>query len=136
MRRAIRPIVLTLAGLATLMIISLPAFSQDDEGLRYRNEAAVQAFGSFVKTTTNNGVDQSATNSALGNQPLFDVKAYALVDLRVGVETKDGAWKLFLWGRNVGNTYYWTSTGYIADTITRFTGMPATYGVALSYRYR
>ena len=42
---------------------SLPAFSQQEEGLIYRNEVAVQAFGSFLKTTTNNGVEQSATDS-------------------------------------------------------------------------
>ena len=36
--------------------LSLPAFSQDEEGLRYRSEAAVQAFGSFVKSTVNDGV--------------------------------------------------------------------------------
>ncbi len=79
---------------------------------------------------------QSGTNSQLGGIALFDVNAYALVDLRAGVETKDGAWKISLWGRNVGNTYYWNSANYYGDTVTRFTGMPATYGVALSYRYR
>jgi outer membrane immunogenic protein len=36
-----------------------PAFSQEGG----RSEATVQAFGSFVKTTTDNGVQQSATNS-------------------------------------------------------------------------
>ena len=52
---------LTLAlGIAS---VSLPAFSQDDEGLKYHNEASVQALGSFVKSTTSNGVDQTATNS-------------------------------------------------------------------------
>jgi hypothetical protein len=43
-------------------LISLPAFSQEEEGLS-RNEFTAQAFGSFVKSTTNNGVEQSASNS-------------------------------------------------------------------------
>src|SRR3954452_20669342 len=52
---------LTLAlGIAS---VSLPAFSQDDEGLKYHNEASGQALGSFVKSTTSNGIDQTATNS-------------------------------------------------------------------------
>ncbi|MGD1092930.1 MAG: outer membrane beta-barrel protein [Bryobacteraceae bacterium] len=52
----------TLLGLVGgVILISLPAFSQE-EGLN-RNEFTVQALGSFVKSTTNNGVDQSATNS-------------------------------------------------------------------------
>jgi len=54
-----------------LFLISLPAFSQE-EGL-YRNEFSVQAFGSFLQTTTSNGVNQSATNSGgvLGSYRFF-----------------------------------------------------------------
>jgi opacity protein-like surface antigen len=40
-------------------LVALPAFSQEGG----RSEATVQAFGSFVKSTTNNGVQQDATNS-------------------------------------------------------------------------
>jgi len=40
-------------------LVALPAFSQEAG----RSEASVQAFGSFVKSTTDNGVGQSATNS-------------------------------------------------------------------------
>jgi opacity protein-like surface antigen len=62
----------TLLGLAGgIVLISLPAFSQE-EGLS-KNEITVQAFGSFLKTTTNNGVEQSATNSGgvLGSYRYF-----------------------------------------------------------------
>jgi opacity protein-like surface antigen len=54
-----------------LFVISLPAFSQE-EGL-YRSEFTAQAFGSFLKTTTSNGVNQSATNSGgvLGSYRFF-----------------------------------------------------------------
>jgi opacity protein-like surface antigen len=47
-----------IAGAAS---IALPAFAQS-EGSN-RQDVAVQAFGSFVKTTTQNGVDNTATNS-------------------------------------------------------------------------
>jgi opacity protein-like surface antigen len=40
-------------------LAALPTFSQESG----RSEATVQAFGSFVKSTTNNGVQQDATNS-------------------------------------------------------------------------
>jgi outer membrane immunogenic protein len=43
-------------------LIALPAFSQE-ENPQYKSEASVQAFGSFLKSTTNNGVPQSATDS-------------------------------------------------------------------------
>jgi len=40
-------------------VAGLPAFSQERGG----SEASVQAFASFVKTTTDNGIQQGATNS-------------------------------------------------------------------------
>jgi len=43
-------------------IAVVPAFSQQ-EGEFARSEVSVQAFGSFVKSTTDNGVQQTATNS-------------------------------------------------------------------------
>jgi opacity protein-like surface antigen len=50
-------------------LISLPAFAQEAD----RSEISVQAFGSFVKTTTDNGVTQSTTNSGgvLANYRFF-----------------------------------------------------------------
>jgi outer membrane immunogenic protein len=60
-------------SLATILIgaalASVPAFSQEFN----RSEVSVQAFGSFVKTTTDNGVQQSATNSGgvLANYRFF-----------------------------------------------------------------
>jgi outer membrane immunogenic protein len=47
-----------IAGVASL---TLPAYGQSGEG--ERRNAAVQAFGSFVTTTTQNGIDNGASNS-------------------------------------------------------------------------
>ena len=79
---------------------------------------------------------QGSTNSQLGDLPLLNVKDYTLVDLRLGVESPNGAWRLTLWGRNIGNTYYWTAVNRNLDTTVRFTGMPRTYGVTLNYRFK
>ncbi len=79
---------------------------------------------------------QSRTNSELGDLALLALRPYTLVDLRAGLESADGAWRVSVWGRNVGNAYYWTAASRDTDTTTRFAGMPATYGVALSYRFR
>ena len=56
------------AGMAS---IALPAFSQSETP--DKNEVSVQAFGSFVKSTTNNGVENTATNSGgvLGSYRYF-----------------------------------------------------------------
>jgi opacity protein-like surface antigen len=48
-----------LLGGALAALAALPAFSQENG----RSEVAVQAFGSFVKTTTQDGIQQGATNS-------------------------------------------------------------------------
>ena len=67
------------------------------------------------------------------NNPLL-VPAYTLVDLRLGVE-KDN-WSFQLWGRNVGNTWYWTGAYHVNDVLLRYTGMPATWGATFNYKFR
>lgn len=78
---------------------------------------------------------QSATNSQLGQLPLLRVDGHTLLDLRAGVQSRDGVWRLTVWGRNVTNAYYWTTANPDLDTTVRFAGMPATYGVTLSWRH-
>jgi outer membrane immunogenic protein len=58
------------ALLAATGLLALPAFSQETPS---RQDATVQAFGSFVKSTTDNGVEQKATNSGgiLGSYRFF-----------------------------------------------------------------
>jgi iron complex outermembrane recepter protein len=79
---------------------------------------------------------QSSTNGALGDLPLLAIDAYALVDLRAGVQSSDGHWKTFGWVKNVGNKYYWTNADHEDDTTVRFAGMPRTFGVTLEYRWK
>jgi len=57
--------------IASVASVALPAFSQSEE--QGRNEVSVQAFGSFLKTTNNNGIQNSATNSGgvLGSYRYF-----------------------------------------------------------------
>jgi len=51
-----------LAGVLMGAALMSTAFSQEG-GLANRNEVTVQALGSFVKSTTDNGIEQNATNS-------------------------------------------------------------------------
>ncbi|MEO5640622.1 MAG: TonB-dependent receptor [Sphingomicrobium sp.] len=78
----------------------------------------------------------SKTNGSLGEFAILDVDPYTLLDLRAGYGAASGAWKLSVWGRNVTNKYYWVTAVRDNDTINRYTGMPATYGVTLSLRTR
>jgi outer membrane receptor protein involved in Fe transport len=79
---------------------------------------------------------EDKTNAAFGNLPAYDVKAYTLVDMQAGLESKSGDYRLTIWGRNIFDEYYWTSAQRGFDFDTRYAGMPSTFGVTLSYRYR
>jgi opacity protein-like surface antigen len=60
-------------------LASLPAFSQE-EAPQYRHEVSAQALGSFLKDTTENGVQHSATNSGgvLGSYRFFFNKNHGI----------------------------------------------------------
>jgi len=68
------------------------------------------------------------------SSPLFQIDAYTLVDLRTGLE--GDRWRVSLWGKNVGNTYYWNNVNSSFDVIVRYAGMPATYGITASYKVK
>ena len=76
---------------------------------------------------------RSKSNAAFGERPEFALRGYALLDLRAGVEWDK--WRAQIWGRNINNKYYWVNVSHILDTVARFSGAPATYGMTLSYRY-
>jgi iron complex outermembrane receptor protein len=78
----------------------------------------------------------SPTNGGFGELPDFKIDSYALLDLRAGIKSTSGNWRVSIYGRNVTDKYYWTSASHIVDTITRFAGMPATYGVQASYKFQ
>lgn len=65
----------------------------------------------------------------------YVIPGYATVDARLGWESNHG-WKAFVWGRNIFNKYYFTSVIPGSDSVARLAGMPATYGVTLSFDFK
>src|SRR3984957_4671364 len=53
---------LIITSILGLAVSAVPAAAQSEESAS-KNEVSVQAFGSFVKSTTSNGIDNNATNS-------------------------------------------------------------------------
>ena len=78
---------------------------------------------------------RSSSNAAFGENAFFALPSYTLVGLRAGIGSPDQRWRVELWGRNVFDTFYWTGTTTYGDTVSRFTGLPATYGVTLRSRF-
>jgi iron complex outermembrane recepter protein len=98
---------------------------------------SVNAYGGASLTynsSTSSSLDNTTT-SYVSADPRFDIRAYALVDLRAGVKLHDDKLRIGAYVRNLGNVYYWTNTLDNLATIVRFAGMPRTYGVQLSWRY-
>jgi outer membrane receptor protein involved in Fe transport len=91
-------------------------------------------FGGYVtcaRTPSATPVGPCPTNHP--NTPL-EVPGHALVDLRAGFT--QGPWRAQVWARNVFDKRYWQSALHVNDVLLRYTGMPATYGVTVSYRFR
>lgn len=63
------------------------------------------------------------------------LRPYTLIDLRAGIEDRDGAWRLSVWGRNVTNEYYWNNVFRSQDTWFRQPAKPVTYGATFSARF-
>lgn len=64
----------------------------------------------------------------------YTLPGYALVDLRGGIAAADGSWRVTLFGKNIFNKYYVTNIYTDYDTIARFAGQPATWGITLSMK--
>ncbi|WP_404476905.1 TonB-dependent receptor [Novosphingobium sp. BL-52-GroH] len=90
---------------------------------------SVNAF--FGGTMTHN----SSTYSVIDTVPTAKLKAYTLVDLRAGLSFADDAYRISVFGNNVTNEYYYTNAPILYDTQVRYTGRPASYGVAVSARF-
>lgn len=65
----------------------------------------------------------------------FEIDGYTLLDLRFGVNSQDGRWRATAYGRNVTNESYVTAVSTYLDTLVRYRGKPALYGVSLAYRF-
>ena len=78
---------------------------------------------------------RSATNAVLTQDPLFAIPGYRTLNLHLDYVSEEG-WTLTLFGRNVLNEFYTVGTINTGDTVARFTGMPRTYGLRLSYAYK
>lgn len=66
----------------------------------------------------------------------FDIDGYLLVDLRAGIAGENDQWRVTVFGKNVFDKYYILNTYKDFDTVNRLTGMPATYGVTVSFNFR
>jgi outer membrane receptor protein involved in Fe transport len=65
----------------------------------------------------------------------YTTNPYSTVDLRVGYEAPGSPWRVMLFGKNIFNKYYWNNVN-ATETIVRFAGAPATYGVTFGFKFK
>ncbi len=78
---------------------------------------------------------QTSANSTFGDAKSFLLPGYAIADAYSGIEGSSGKWSAQIWGRNLLNKYYLTAVLLGGDTFSRSTGMAATYGITLRYKF-
>lgn len=71
----------------------------------------------------------------LDDDPNFRIKSYAVVDANLILLDRDGKYEVELFARNMFNEYYWTSVQTDQDSITRYAGMPRTFGAAVRVNF-
>lgn len=84
------------------------------------------------------GIDvtyRSESKGGLENDPRLAIDGYTLVDLRAGLQSGSGRWKLTVWGRNVGDVYHWNNVLKAQDNVIRYAGKPATYGLTITHGF-
>jgi iron complex outermembrane receptor protein len=70
------------------------------------------------------------------NEPDFLVKGYELIDGKIGYESYDGSFGIYVWGKNLLDKLYMLSRS-IAPVGAPFAwyGMPRTFGVQITYNF-
>jgi iron complex outermembrane recepter protein len=68
-------------------------------------------------------------------EQLLVSNGYATLDLRAGLDLDANDMRVEIWGRNVTNRYYSINNIRSADSVFRFAGQPATYGISFGYRF-
>jgi iron complex outermembrane receptor protein len=65
----------------------------------------------------------------------FDVDSYTLVNARATLGALNDNWEVAAWVKNIGDEYYYHSSTFSNDAITRGVGRGRTYGGTLTYRW-
>jgi outer membrane receptor protein involved in Fe transport len=108
-----------------------PKFSSNATG-DYQWDLSANWVASVGATIT----QRSVSYATVGPTPDDRIAPYVLLDLRAGLATQDGRYRVQLWGRNVTNRFYWNNVSHPYDTIVRYAGMPVTYGVTFSAHFQ
>ncbi|MEP5765126.1 MAG: TonB-dependent receptor [Halieaceae bacterium] len=66
----------------------------------------------------------------------YVIDSYTLVNARLGLEAGDGQWRGYLWGRNLTDEFYTSTTLQNNRSVARYPSIGRTYGVTLEYYWK
>lgn len=82
-----------------------------------------------------NGRYQSSTSSTIEDFSPLAIDSYGILNASLAIYDQGGAWEASIWGRNITDTYYWSSAATNANTAVRFPGRSASYGATVRFRF-
>jgi len=74
-------------------------------------------------------------NSLVGNNPVFTVDSYSVLNLRGGFASSDNSWQTTLWVNNVTDEDYYTAVSPSNDANVKIMGRERTFGVTFQYNW-
>ena len=86
-------------------------------------------------TLTYQGKQNTTFNNAGLPADDFEIQGYATVDARLGIASQDDRWRASIYGRNITDKSYVTAVSTFLDTLIRYRGKPAVYGISVGYKY-
>jgi iron complex outermembrane recepter protein len=78
---------------------------------------------------------QSRSFGDLENSAPFRIDGYGLLNANIALYSLDNQWRVGVFAKNLTDKYYATTTFYLRDTISRYAGMPRTYGLTVGYNF-
>ncbi|MEH6571260.1 MAG: TonB-dependent receptor, partial [Halioglobus sp.] len=74
-------------------------------------------------------------NSLVGNDPVFTVDSYNVLNLRGGLISTDNAWQVTAWVKNLTDEDYFTALSPSNDANVKIMGRERTFGISLQYNF-
>lgn len=65
----------------------------------------------------------------------YVIEGYTLINARMGIADNTDKWAASVWVRNLTNEFYITNTIQHGDMVSRYAGMPRTYGITVDYSF-
>ncbi|MET4898517.1 TonB-dependent receptor [Sphingomonadaceae bacterium jetA1] len=77
---------------------------------------------------------RSKSVAQINAAPVWDLNAYTTYDAQLGLSSDRDGWRVWIWGKNLGDELYWTNVIKASEVITRFTNMGRTYGLTAAFK--